>query len=302
MPVSLSAVPVAARAFLAGAIDYAGLFPPAELAMPLAVGNYLAYRSSPDAWALGRFVVPVARLGELERCLPGPDQSQTGPVPLSALIGTGIANDVETIEAFNRRGGDHGMRIEALEVKAASASAVRTVLAAIPRGWIRYLEVPIFEGNEPALDAVQAGAGFAKLRTGGVTADAFPAPEPLLHTLRALAERKLPFKATAGLHHLLRGIFPLAEAPDAPGARMYGYRNILLAALILWNEGDPGRALAALLEESSASLRFEDGALVWRGLRFDATVLGAVRTNFFHGFGSCSFREPLDLLSLVGTR
>jgi hypothetical protein len=302
VPVSPSAVPAAARAFLAGAIDYAGLFPPAGLAMPSAVDNYLAYRSGPDAWALGRFVVPVARLGELEQALPDPDQAQGGPMALAALVGPGTAEDLDMIGAFNRREATHGARIEALEVKAGSADAVRAVLAAIPGGWIRYLEVPIAGDNGPALDAVQAGGGFAKLRTGGVTANAFPAPEALLHTLLALAQRKLPFKATAGLHHPLRGVFPLTEAPDAPGAMMYGYLNILLASLILWNEGDPDQALAALLQESSASLRFEDDVLVWRDLRFDASVLHAVRTRFFHGFGSCTFREPLDLLPLVGTR
>jgi hypothetical protein len=293
---------VAARAFLAGAIDYAGLFPPAELAMPAAVANYLAYRSGPDAWALGRFVVPVARLGELEESLPGPDQARGGPVPLSALVDAGTSEDLDTIEAFNRREATHGARIESLEVKAGSAAVVREVLGAIPPGWIRYLEVPIAEDNGPALDAIQAGAGFAKLRTGGISADAFPVPERLLHTLQALARRKLPFKATAGLHHPLRGVFPLTDAPDAPVATMYGYLNILLAALILWTEGDPGRAFEALLEETLTSLRFEDDALVWRDLRFEASALAVGHKGFFHGFGSCSFREPLDLLPLPGTR
>jgi hypothetical protein len=302
VPVSPSAVPAAARAFLAGAIDYAGLFPPAELGMPAAVGNYLAYRSGSDAWALGRFVVPVARLGELEQSLPGPDPARGAPVSLSALLGGETAADLDTVEAFNRRAAEHGALIEALEVKAPTADAVREVLATIPRGWIQYVELPIAEENAPALDAIQASAGFAKLRTGGITADAFPAPEPLLHTLQALAGLKLPFKATAGLHHPLRGVFPLTEAPDAPVAAMYGYLNILLAALILWTDGDPGRALEALLEETPTSLCFEEDALVWRDSRFEVPIVATVRKSFFHGFGSCSFREPLDLLPLAGTR
>ena len=290
---------MAARAFLAGAIDYAGLFPPASLAMPAAVGNYLAYRSGPDAWALGRFVVPVARLGELEQSLPGPDPARGATVPLSVLLGAETAADLDTVEAFNRRAAEHGAVIEALEVKAPTADMVREVLAGIPRGWIQYVELPIDEENARALDAIQSSAGFAKLRTGGITPDAFPAPEPLLHTLQALAGLKLPFKATAGLHHPLHGVFPLTDAPDAA---MYGYLNILLAALILWTEGDPGRALGALLEETPTSLCFGEDALVWRDLRFEVSVVATVRKSFFHGFGSCSFREPLDLLPLPGTR
>ncbi len=55
----------AVRVLLADAIDYAGLFPPAQLDMPGAVAEYAAYLDSADSWALGRFVVPAARLAEL---------------------------------------------------------------------------------------------------------------------------------------------------------------------------------------------------------------------------------------------
>ncbi len=49
----------ALRPLLSGLIDYAGLFPPAAVSMADAVANYAAYRTSADAWALGRFVLPV---------------------------------------------------------------------------------------------------------------------------------------------------------------------------------------------------------------------------------------------------
>ena len=54
------------RELLVDAIDYAGLFPPAGLGMEETVRNYAAYRKSPDRWALGKLVVPVARLAEFE--------------------------------------------------------------------------------------------------------------------------------------------------------------------------------------------------------------------------------------------
>ena len=44
------------RTLLRGAIDYAGLFPPAQLSMAEAVANHADYLASGDAWALGRFV------------------------------------------------------------------------------------------------------------------------------------------------------------------------------------------------------------------------------------------------------
>src|ERR1700722_18063931 len=56
-------------------IDYAGLFPPASLAMAPTVANYDAYCRSEWNWILGRFIVPAARLGEFENAfaeLPAP--------------------------------------------------------------------------------------------------------------------------------------------------------------------------------------------------------------------------------------
>ena len=54
------------RCLLAGIIDYAGLFPPASLGMAPAVEEYARQRAAAEAWMLGRFVLPVGRLDELE--------------------------------------------------------------------------------------------------------------------------------------------------------------------------------------------------------------------------------------------
>ena len=51
---------------IAGLIDYAGLFPPASLSMKAAVKEYARRRQSPEAWLLGRFVVPADRLEEFD--------------------------------------------------------------------------------------------------------------------------------------------------------------------------------------------------------------------------------------------
>jgi len=289
-------VPSAVRVLLAGAIDYAGLFPPAELDMPEAVANYLEYRSSPEAWALGRFVVPVARLTELEDALRRSPVRRTGRVPMAVLVGDGTADDVDTVDLFNRRAPEHGARVGAVEVKAASDGVVRAVLAAIPLSWIRYVEIPAGERSEDALAAVARGGAFAKVRTGGTSPSAFPEPDRLAALLVALARRNLPFKATAGLHHPLRGTYPLTDAPAAPAGAMYGYLNLMLAAALVHAGAGEARAREALLEEDPGALRLEEDALVWRDARFDAVALAALREGFFHGFGSCSFREPLDAL------
>ena len=55
------------KTLLQGAIDYAGLFPPAALSMSEAIINYATYRNSNYNWMLGRFVVLAARLDEFSQ-------------------------------------------------------------------------------------------------------------------------------------------------------------------------------------------------------------------------------------------
>lgn len=282
------------RALLGGAIDYAGLFPPATLPLPEVLAKYREYRASGDAWALGRLIVPADRLAELAPLVRanGSRGNPGDPIPISALVGTGTADDVDAIERFNREQTE--ARVETVEVKAGSAGTALAVLAALPPGWVSYFEVPIGEAGDPVLDVAAARGARAKVRTGGTTTGAFPDPEALAHSLAAAEARGVPFKATAGLHHPLRGTFPLTYAANAPTAPMYGYLNLALAALLAWS-GHPEESIrAALLEADPTALRIEDASLQWRGETFPWEILRTMRSEFFHGFGSCSFREPLD--------
>lgn len=53
-------VKASVRALLGGAVDYAGMFPPAGLGFVKALENYLGYREGEQAWMLGSFVAPLA--------------------------------------------------------------------------------------------------------------------------------------------------------------------------------------------------------------------------------------------------
>ena len=46
------------------------------------------------------------------------------------------------------------------------------------------------------------------------------------------ADAGVPFKATAGLHHAIRGEYPLTYAKDSPRGEMFGYLNVFIAAAI----------------------------------------------------------------------
>ncbi|MGB9318607.1 MAG: hypothetical protein WCB62_26840, partial [Pseudolabrys sp.] len=47
------------RALLAHTIDYAGMFPPCQLALEPALKNQAEYLRTPSAWMLSAFVLPV---------------------------------------------------------------------------------------------------------------------------------------------------------------------------------------------------------------------------------------------------
>jgi hypothetical protein len=51
---------------------------------------------------------------------------------------------------------------------------------------------------------------------------------------------------------------------------------------------------SALLESEPGALRLDPEALAWRDESFPLETVASMRAEFFHGFGSCSFREPLD--------
>ena len=280
-----------ARALLGGAIDYAGLFPPATLSLRNTIANYRDYRGSVDGWALGRLVLPASRLDEVAAMADG-ESSRGDPIPIAAVVGTGTADDVDAIERFHRS--QEFARVETVEVKAGSPGTALAVLAGIPPGWVVYLEVPPGEAGDGVLDVAAARGARAKIRAGGTEAGAIPHADGVSHFLLSAEARGVPFKATAGLHHPLRGVYPLTYAPDSPVGTMYGYLNLALAALAAWSGRGAELVRSALLESEPGALRLGADALAWRDESFPLETVATMRSEFFHGFGSCSFREPLD--------
>ena len=53
------------KEFMGNIIDYAGLFPPANLPLEQAFKNYIKYKQESDAWILANFICPVNLLKQL---------------------------------------------------------------------------------------------------------------------------------------------------------------------------------------------------------------------------------------------
>lgn len=278
-------------ALLAGVVDYAGLFPPAGLTMPDAVAEYGAALAGPDAWMLGRFVVPAPRLPELAAALEGTPASPT-EWRLSAIVREGAEADVVAVAAFNADAVRHRAGVDTIESKPRAVDGIDWLGAQFP-GLDIYVEVaPGADMNAWLARAAVRGLR-AKVRTGGVTAEAFPPPAALAAFLAAAVRHGVPFKATAGLHHAVRGDYRLTYEPGAATAPMYGYLNVLLATAAL-KAGQPVAAAEAILQESDASaLVFTTDAVCWGAHVFPASVLHDTRARQLVSFGSCSFQEPV---------
>ncbi len=283
------------RQLLTGAIDYAGLFPPAALDMDTAVRNYASYRASDDAPMLGRFVVPAARLNELADSLRAADASD---VRVSAVLGVNITADLDAVADFNARIARSAGVVDAIEAKADRPDVIYQLASRAASGFEVFAELPLDGGVtlDLLVDAARAAGVRAKIRTGGVTADAFPPARAVARFMRVCLDAGVPFKATAGLHHPLTGSYALTYAPNAPRGSMFGFLNVFLAAAFL-AAGMPDDDAVRLLEERDASsFSFSDRGVDWRGHHLESAQLAATHGRMFGSFGSCSFREPVDEL------
>ncbi|MBV6521547.1 MAG: hypothetical protein MNPFHGCM_01686 [Gemmatimonadaceae bacterium] len=294
------AVP-ACRALLEGAIDYAGLYPPASLGMADAAHNYLGYALGSDAWALGRFVVPVSQLGNLRQVameLAGSDRLEWR---LSVVTGPSLADDVGQLETF-LRGAPPGWTIDAIEARASSPDAIVELDAIREYARLMYVELPLTSEFDATARAVASHGAYVKIRTGGVVESAFPSPSQLADAIVTCSAIPVGFKATAGLHHPIRGPYPMTYALDADVGVMFGYVNLLLAAAAARSGEAPDVVARILDERSAAAFSFGDDHVGWRGSRFTVADVRALRLALLHGFGSCSFREPLDEFAVLGGR
>ena len=306
------------RALLAGLIDYAGLFPPADLDLDPAVQNFARYRTGPDAWMLGRFVVPAARLDDLDAFS---DRFREAPPFRLSVLGLPVEGAADWLDAarqtldvartFEQRH-DGRVACDRFELKlpaalATDADALAGTLQDLDASYRdrgddaprAALEVPFLTHPEtvgPAAQAVVDANGridrpaFAlKLRCGGVTPDLVPDVEAVARAITTARDADAPFKATAGLHH------PLPNWDEAVGSRMLGFLGVFGGAALARVHGLRSDDLAELLDDADAShWALDDDGLQWTSLRASPAEVGDARSQFALSFGSCSFDEPCD--------
>ncbi len=297
-------MPAAAlRALLERAIDYAGLFPPADLALEPALQNQAGYVRSPDRWMLGAFILPVGKFAAAEELLA--QFSSENPLRLSVL-GPKTARVKDFREALQTaaaaivqfRAAHSGVAsIGQFEMPLPPGPVTESLGAA--RETFGQLELDSFweatADLAPATIAALEGSGAAfKLRTGGVTADAFPSDAQIARALVAAATHRVPVKFTAGLHH------PVKKFHESVGTKMHGFLNVLgagvLAAEHAWDEAQTEKMIA---DEDPRSFFFDEENFRWRDWRISTAQIRAHR-QLVTSLGSCSFDEPRDDLRALG--
>jgi hypothetical protein len=324
------------QALLAGAIDYAGMFPSASLDLEQSEGNYFAYGAAPEAWMLGRFVCPASRLQDLAALVENRRRSdqrlpaaQAVVCRIAAVLRGGATQEAwrENLrdELATVRGCGDRLIVDVVEVRLPDETTVRASgdgtsrrlgplldeLAEIQKLGIQvFVEPPAAEAEArprvvlatvhsladwQARQAAGQGAIAFKLRTGGVTPQAFSSSAELAQAICALRDRGVFWKATAGLHH------PLPRYDPEIGASMHGFVNVLAAAVLADIHRLPETAVLAILDdERPGDVQFAGGALQWNDWAASAEQIGAARRRSLVSFGSCSFDEPRDDLRALG--
>ena len=278
------------------------MFPPCSLELEPALVNHARYVRLHDGWMLGAFVLPVGQFDAAKQILSQFDPQH--PLGVSAL-GPKTDNAAafrETLAKANaaiRSLSTHNVDLVSIsqlemhlprDVNLAVLKEARSIIGNLPAFW----EAPVDKAEqtigllaEHNSDTDTPIFGY-KLRTGGVTADAFPTSIQIAKALVAPATHQVPIKFTAGLHH------PIRQFRDEVKTKMHGFLNVLGAAVLAAEHKWDARQTSVMLEDENAdSFSFDDECFCWREWKIDIKRLKD-RRKFVTSFGSCSFDEPRE--------
>lgn len=252
-----SLLPVLQRLF-----DDAGLFPPASRPMAEALTAHASARTGPHGFMVGPFLCPLARLEELDAVVAA---GRPAPGELSLVV---TRDEPRFRRSF--------LRGSIVQVEAPLSVELPVEALRVPR----YLELPPGGDVGTAVDEVVRRRARVKIRCGGMTPDTVPSSRRLAEVLAACAARRLPLKATAGLHHPFRH-----HAADI-GGRQHGFLNLLAAASAAVTGAGADELVDLLdMEEDSRD------AVLERVDRRSRDLVASI--------GSCSIDEPVaDLQAL----
>jgi hypothetical protein len=274
----------AVDALMRHAIDYAGVFPPARLGVADALAEYARVRDGGLGWVLGTFVLSSDHVRE-------PSLAALRDIPLSVVMRHPSAEAVAAL----LRDADR-LQVASVEIPPMPAGDMRAIAAAASPPTRVFFEIAPGDDLDRSIDAVAAAGACAKIRTGGITGEAFPAPASIYRFFQSCCIRHVVCKATAGLHHALAGRYPLTYEPGCAWGPMFGFMTVSAAAALIYIGAPKEDVIAVLTESQAAAITLDAEGLRWREYRISTSTLEAMRRTLFSSFGSCSAQEPIDEL------
>ncbi|MCL4869577.1 MAG: hypothetical protein KJ063_11455 [Anaerolineae bacterium] len=307
--------PPSLTAFLAGLIDYAGLYPPANLSLTEAISQYHHYLHSLDSWMLGHFVIGAGRLADLTTLLAEHPHLLSGRPLTLAVVGQGgespeqfLANwetDAAAIQTFNDTHGEQA-QVAQVELKLPPLPDAAALTQLIHDAQ-SVLKLPAFYElrldhqwpenlalTTAGLAAAGEGVGL-KLRTGGVTPEQFPTVSQVAAVLIACRDAGVPLKCTAGLHH------PIRQYREEVSTKMHGFVNLFGAGILAHALRLRSAHVQLILQdERPENFCFDARGFHWQVYEVKAEQIAAARQSALISFGSCSFDEPREDIRTLG--
>lgn len=288
---------------LGSAIDYAGLFPPAQLSLPDAVREFISELESPSSFLVNGFVVPSRLAEALEKEADSQGLFEEGDALAVTLIlkpeeGGSLADEAKALADT----WDPDSWLEPVAVEAFVGTQPTDADLKAMKVMGQKLDVPVFlefgwnpDYKAAGEKAVTLWQGFGyKARLGGASKTDTPSIQQVADFLVEAAGMDVPLRLTAGLHH------PLAHNDPIFGGWRHGFLNCLAAALAVYANDAPVKEVEKILSlQSSSAFRFTENAFHAGDRSFgpeDLELFG----DYCYGFGSCSISEPYDGLVRLG--
>lgn len=280
MPEVQTAVTTKSEIMLEGLVDYAGLYPPANLDMQPVVDNWARYLQSDDSWMLARLIIPASRLDEFLECarsvLPKENEEMWQlSVLLPSASDENFSASVQKTIDFNVS--DVGAVANIVEFKASNTSEIEYALDSLHDDLFPYIELPIDEDPRGLIAALSGVIAGAKVRTGGITQELYPTSFNLARFIHSCAVANQPFKATAGMHH------PCRNENKSVGVIEFGFLSVLQATVAASVEGTSVEEVEHILTLDTVDFS-----------NYSEQQLEQVRAELFNSVGTCSFDDPRE--------
>lgn len=294
---------------MSGLIDYAGLFPPADLNLKSSINNYSNYIRGSRNWMMSKFILPSSKISGLNDNLMKHFNSDF-PLNLSLISSDFYLDKVELTSLMDNFPGivfctGVESRIHEINQFESLYEKNRIVCSEFDRPIQTFYEIERNSNWENEVKQIvkqlsdlnknyRLNHGF-KLRCGGVEKNHFPSSQECAIAINLCRDYNVAMKFTAGLHH------PMRHFSESVGTRMYGFFNIFIGGMMSYKFQLNIESLLEILEDENANhFQFSDNGVSWKNFDLSQQELQKLRSEAFISYGSCSFEEPCEDLKNLG--